>query len=240
MKKITKGLLVLGVAVILMWIGKENVFAENETVEYNVDMFENEGCLYSLDNEDNFTENHKWILDAGSEHNLYVKYPNGKVVKMPFVVPQAEPEISANTNITSGMVEYNFDMFEGEEGTYLYSLDNQDNFTENHVWQLEIGTGHTVYVKYPDGNIVNGGTFVATSQNSKPVTNSEKNAEVTTMAATENTIETDTEEITEESVEEVEEEPVQEESKNSGALVIIVVVIVVVLVGVAVFMKKRK
>lgn len=234
MKKFTKGLMMLAVVVMLMAIARGEVFAENETVEYNVDMFENEGCLYSLDNEDNFSENHIWMLEAGSEHNLYVKYPDGRVVKMPFVVPQAKQEES-KTGI-SDMLEYDFDLYKDEN--CLYSLDNEDNFTENHVWQLEIGTGHTVYVKYPDGKVVNGGTFVVTSSNSKPIANADKSSETTKEAVDNNA----TDATVDEATEAVTEEVVREESKNSGsmAIIIVIIVIAVLIAGAAVFMKKRK
>lgn len=233
MKRVTQGLMMLAVVVLLMATAGKEVFAEGETVEYNVDMFENEGCLYSLDNDENFSENHIWVLEAGSEHNLYVKYPDGRVVKMSFVVPQAKPE-ETQTGI-SDMLEYDFDLYKDEN--CLYSLDNEDNFTENHVWQLEIGTGHTVYVKYPDGKVVNGGTFVVTSSNSKPIAGDNKETE-TIKYTVENTTNAMVDDVTEAVI----EESVPEENKSPGSMVIIVVIIMIVVLaaGAAVFMKKRK
>lgn len=174
------------------------------------------------------------MLEAGSEHNLYVKYPDGRVVKMPFVVPQAKPE-ETQTGV-SDMLEYDFDLYKDEN--CLYSLDNEDNFTENHVWQLEIGTGHTVYVKYPDGKVVNGGTFVVTSSNSKPIANTDKSSETTTGAVENNTTDATVDDVTEA----VTKEAVPEESQNSGSMTIIVVIIliVVLIAGAVVFVKKRK
>lgn len=237
MKKKTKLLMMLVVAVMLMTIVRVEVFAEEvQTGEYNFDLFEGqEGTyLYSLDNEDNFTENHVWMMEDGSWHDIYVKYPDGKVVKMPMQF-SLEPEISSN--ITSDVVEYNFDLFENED--CLYSLDNEDNFTENHIWQLEIGTGHTVYVKYPDGKVVNGGTFVVTSSNSKPIVDSTNNVEAT-KGDTENVTEVTTKETNETVV--VADEASPEENENSGSMVVIAVIILVVVLalGAAVFMRKKK
>lgn len=236
MKKVTKRVVMLAVAVLLMAIVRVEVFAEEaKTGEYNFDLFEGqEGTyLYSLDNEDNFTENHVWTMEDGSWHDIYVKYPNGKVVKMPMQF-LLEPEIASN--ITSDMLEYDFDLYKDEN--CLYSLDNEDNFTENHVWQLEIGTGHTVYVKYPDGKVVNGGTFVVTSSNSKPIANDNKGQEPTKGAVEGNTTDAAVDDVTEA----VTEEAAPEESQNSGSMTIVVVIIliVVLIAGAAVFMKKRK
>lgn len=236
MKKVTKRVVMLAVAVLLMAIVRVEVFAEEaKTGEYNFDLFEGqEGTyLYSLDNEDNFTENHVWTMEDGSWHDIYVKYPNGKVVKMPMQF-LLEPEIASN--ITGDMLEYDFDLYKDEN--CLYSLDNEDNFTENHVWQLEIGTGHTVYVKYPDGKVVNGGTFVVTSSNSKPIANADKSSEPTKEVAEGNTTDAAVDDVTED----VTEEATPEESQNSGSMTIVVVIIliVVLIAGAVVFMKKRK
>lgn len=236
MKKVTKRLIMLAAAVLLLVIVRVEVFAEEaKTGEYNFDLFEGqEGTyLYSLDNEDNFTENHVWTMEDGSWHDIYVKYPDGKVVKMPMQF-LLEPEIASN--VTSDMLEYDFDLYKDEN--CLYSLDNEDNFTENHVWQLEIGTGHTVYVKYPDGKVVNGGTFVVTSSNSKPIANTDKSSETTTGDVENNTADAAVDDVTEA----VTEESVPEESKSSGSMTIIVVIIliVVLIAGAAIFMTKKK